>query len=806
MQQFAFIKDYHFLKLKRNTERGLIYTSLHKRTSAKVLIHVIKKPSKDQKACNNILKSIETIKNFYHTNLLNFLELYENKKNWIIVVEYLKGNNLPEWLKNKKKTNQNINLPKIFAQLLLLLEYFDSKKYYECKITPLNIIVDKNSQIKVDLSCLFPDLLSNYYLNLQKNDYLHFTKLTPRKDNKNYVFVLGLLLRYLFLNDELYPQKKKSHMNKDKITSNDDLETLTIPSNFRHPSRFLMRKMLRPEPENRPSLKWIKYSKWVIDSLQQIPKVKNLYRFPMNTLFKKIDLQVLFQMSCLKYDLELVVNDILNNPHGNICAAYKLLALQNWQWSSNKKKQHIKKSPKSKSESGQIQVKKLSTQPLDLSYKSMKEMKNIIKKTINSQKNQKIQIEKPNSNDSGILLDELSKDRNSTSGTNISPEYITGSSIISKTQSSDCSCLDRNFQKMIKLKQASSSSSEDVFYSFGNNTNEDDQKKVIKSKSNDLSLKKENSRKKKNYKTENKGNGKVLIDKPQLTEEKDLKELKELLKKIVDCRNDVVSTSNSKKRKKKSKRGDIQKNKYTLKQKMNLIRSKLEIASKVGDNTISNRFSPRQIKRLENKNNIFFNKKKENKNIICNNSRDDLITKKHKLKRITTTNNSIHSKNMRAQTLSNIPQMNYLKLKKYKSDDIINYNYSRFCYSTNDVTSIHWSLDESESFGLVSETTGKLAIQELFGSSLFQTNKQKIVDEIETIFQFIGISLKKIKRYHYLCKALLGKEIITFQIKIKNNKKNSLGKITIKNISSKPRLFHELWSNIYNDHKILFHL
>ncbi|SOV83191.1 serine/threonine protein kinase KIN [Plasmodium reichenowi] len=97
---------------------------------------------------DKIIKEIEIHKNINHNHICKFYDVYQNKNNIYMILEYVENGNLLTYIYNNYNINEN-NARRILYQLINAIEYLHKIKIVHRDLKPENILLDNNNNVKL---------------------------------------------------------------------------------------------------------------------------------------------------------------------------------------------------------------------------------------------------------------------------------------------------------------------------------------------------------------------------------------------------------------------------------------------------------------------------------------------------------------------------------------------------------------------------------------------------------------------------------------------------------------------------------
>lgn len=131
---------------------GLVKLGIHKKTKERVAIKIIKKESMSTNDVELVKSEIDIMKLCMHPNVVRLLDHFENFEYIFIIMEYLPGGDLGDYLNRVKFNVSEERAAEIMNQLALGLKYLHDYGIVHRDLKPENIMLTKNTddgQIKI---------------------------------------------------------------------------------------------------------------------------------------------------------------------------------------------------------------------------------------------------------------------------------------------------------------------------------------------------------------------------------------------------------------------------------------------------------------------------------------------------------------------------------------------------------------------------------------------------------------------------------------------------------------------------------
>ena len=131
---------------------GLVKLGIHKSTQQRVAIKIIKKSQMKDNDAELVKSEIDIMKLCHHPNVVRLLDHFENAEYIFIVMEYLSGGSLSNYLKKNKYNLSDKKIVKIIYQIALGLQYLHQYGIVHRDLKPDNIMLSEKgdmNQIKI---------------------------------------------------------------------------------------------------------------------------------------------------------------------------------------------------------------------------------------------------------------------------------------------------------------------------------------------------------------------------------------------------------------------------------------------------------------------------------------------------------------------------------------------------------------------------------------------------------------------------------------------------------------------------------
>ena len=317
-----FIGQFHLTEKLGQGTFGIVVLGTHEITGEKVAVKILDKEKILQETDKSRLeREIKILKNMRHKNIVRLYDVKETRTSLYIIMEYISGKELFEYITNKGKLSE-IEACKFYQQIISGIEYLGKIKVVHRDLKPENLLLDEKNNIKiVDFG------LSNQY---KKNELLTTACGSPcyaapemingEKYNglcadiwSSGIVLYAMLCGYLPFeeenNEKLYKKIIKGKFTTPKFLSNE-------AKNFLH-------CVLNTNPKKRYTIGQMKTHPWfnLVD-----PKLNMTEGLLLNKIIVPIDDNIVFEMvDKYNFNDEEIRTALILNEHNHITTTYFLI-------------------------------------------------------------------------------------------------------------------------------------------------------------------------------------------------------------------------------------------------------------------------------------------------------------------------------------------------------------------------------------------------------------------------------------------------------------------------------------------------
>ncbi|CAK56282.1 unnamed protein product (macronuclear) [Paramecium tetraurelia] len=300
---------------------GKVKLATHILTGEKVAIKILEKSKiVDASDVERVTREIQILKQVRHPNLVQLYEIIETPKQLFLVMEYVNGGELFEYIVQNQRI-KDVEAIRFYSQILSGIEYLHKLHVVHRDLKPENLILDSRGKLKIiDFG------LSNFY---KTDDLLKTACGSPcyaapeMIAGKRYqglqvdiwssgIILFAMLAGYLPFEDPNTNQLYK------KIIAGD----LKFPKFITNEAKELIKNILNTDPQKRYTIQEIRKHSWFnfIKDNQKIPTglVIGFHKIP-------IDPEIIKQLVNFGISIEYAEKCIETNRHNHVTTTYYLL-------------------------------------------------------------------------------------------------------------------------------------------------------------------------------------------------------------------------------------------------------------------------------------------------------------------------------------------------------------------------------------------------------------------------------------------------------------------------------------------------
>ena len=276
-KSFGYLNFFDYYEMLDNLGEGIfgsVKLGVEKKTNQRVAIKIIKKNNTKEKDIELVRNEIDIMKLCYHPYVVHLLDHFENGEYIFIVMEYIKGGSLTDYMKSKKFNFTERRAAEIIYQLAKGLKYLHRYGIIHRDLKPDNIMLTEASDkgnIKI-MDFGLSKILGKKEKSTDGFGTLTFVSpevLIRKPYNKEVdIWSLGVIL-YLMLSGDL--PFDDADDNETKIAKSIVYEEVKFPpEKFEKRSKAvidLIRGCLTKEPKNRIKIDEILKGEWMKQQL-----------------------------------------------------------------------------------------------------------------------------------------------------------------------------------------------------------------------------------------------------------------------------------------------------------------------------------------------------------------------------------------------------------------------------------------------------------------------------------------------------------------------------------------------------------
>jgi len=243
---------------------------IHLKTQTNVAIKIIDREKLGKSNVVKFLKIFEIIKNYEHPHVLRFYEIFHLGNKLYVVMEYISGGDLFDYLCNNGKYTEDEGR-KIFQQLISAISFMHSQGLAHRDLKPENLLMEFGKSLKIADFGLSKNMPDGYFLHtpcgspnyappeLILNQYFFSENIKrPYCGNEIDVWSCGVILFAILTGSLPFDDP-----NIPALYARIKNAIYTFPKNLSEEVKDLIEKMLEKEPHKRIKVPEILKHPWV---------------------------------------------------------------------------------------------------------------------------------------------------------------------------------------------------------------------------------------------------------------------------------------------------------------------------------------------------------------------------------------------------------------------------------------------------------------------------------------------------------------------------------------------------------------
>ena len=316
------LKNYSFIKTIGEGTFGKVKLALHKITNEEVAIKILEKAKiKNNKDLERIDKEIKYMKMLNHPNIVKIYEIFEDKDNYYISMEYVSGGELFNYIVKNKRLNEN-ETSFFYSQIIHIIQEIHKHKICHRDLKPENLLLTQNKTIK----------LIDFGLSNEYEDYLYTPCGSPCYASPEVIkglkysglaidlWASGIILYSMLCGYLPFDDKNNDNLFRKILKCRIEFPTkknLIISEN----AKDLIKKILKPDPKKRITLEEILEHPFLSYGNKK-------YKERINMDINKQDKLIIdYMINELKISNEndIIRKNITDNEHNNNTTIFNLL-------------------------------------------------------------------------------------------------------------------------------------------------------------------------------------------------------------------------------------------------------------------------------------------------------------------------------------------------------------------------------------------------------------------------------------------------------------------------------------------------
>ena len=276
-EAFGYLNFFDYYEMLDDLGEGIfgsVKLGVEKKTKERVAIKIIKKNKAKQSDIELVRTEIDIMKLCHHPNVVHLLDHFENAEYIFIVMEYIRGGRLTDYMKEKKFNFTEKRAAEIIHQIALGVKYLHKYGIIHRDLKPDNIMLTEASdkgQIKI-MDFGLSKILGKKEKTVDGFGTLTFVSpevLIRKPYNKEIdIWSIGVILYLLLSGDLPFDDEEDDEQKIAKAIVFNEVEF--PPKKFGNRSKEvinLIKKCLTKEPKNRIKIDEIIKSDWIKSQL-----------------------------------------------------------------------------------------------------------------------------------------------------------------------------------------------------------------------------------------------------------------------------------------------------------------------------------------------------------------------------------------------------------------------------------------------------------------------------------------------------------------------------------------------------------
>eukprot|EP01134_Creolimax_fragrantissima_P004676 CFRG4676T1 len=305
------VGPYRLVQILGTGSTGQVCLGIHMKTKEEVAVKVIPKVrfNRDRELHDKVEREIAIMKLINHPHVLSLLDVYESENNLFLVLEYVSGGELFDYLAVRGRLSESEAL-KFFQQLISAVEFCHLHHICHRDLKPENLLMDKNDNLKIADFGLAAFQANTDLLLDQSCGTPHYASPEVIRDVKYDgraadvwscgVILFALLTGHLPFDDD----------NLSRLLTKVKAGLFAVPTYISKEVQFILRRILYVNPNKRFTIADIKKNKWFQSNglLDTFPVPTETSNFPAVSMDIPLDpdvLSTLMNLGCFKDELDL---------------------------------------------------------------------------------------------------------------------------------------------------------------------------------------------------------------------------------------------------------------------------------------------------------------------------------------------------------------------------------------------------------------------------------------------------------------------------------------------------------------------